>query len=98
MTFVSMELPAFDDESISDLAADDHDENLGALLDHIVENPKVAEPKFVAGQGIGSERLNCPAGTRWLISESGGDSVADDPLLPGRKVLELGLGVVAQDH
>jgi hypothetical protein len=45
-----MELLGFDDEGISDLAADDHAEDFGALRVHLVEDSKVTEPQFVLNQ------------------------------------------------
>jgi hypothetical protein len=53
-----MELLAFDDEGISDLATDDHDDDLGALFVHFIENAKVTEPQLVIGLRIGSKQLD----------------------------------------
>jgi hypothetical protein len=79
-----MELLAFDYECISGLAADDHDDDLGVLLIHIVKNSKIAEPKLVCCQGIGSKEFDGATRRSRLVSETRGNPVADDPLLPGR--------------
>jgi hypothetical protein len=78
-----MELLAFDDEGISDLATDDHDDDFSAHLVHFVEDSKITEPQLVISQRVGSKRLDGPTWGHRLIAETRSHPVADDPLLPG---------------
>jgi len=90
-----MKLPTFDDERIACLATHDCDDDLEVLLVDVVEDAEIAEPKLIAGQWVGPEQLDGFAGDCRLILETGGDAFADDPLLPGREVLQLSLGLLS---
>lgn len=98
ITFVCMELLAFDDEGISNHATDDHDDHIGALLVHVVEDSKVTEPQLVAGQGIRSKHLGRPTRECRLNTEPRRHPVGDDLPLPGWQLQELGFGVRTDYH
>jgi hypothetical protein len=90
-----MELLAFDDEGIADLAPDDYNRHFAAPRIHLVEDAKVTEPKLVLGKRVGAKRLDGPAERYRLIAEARGHPVADDPLLPDRQVQKLALGLLS---
>jgi hypothetical protein len=64
-----------------DLARDDH---LQVLLVNIVKDAEIAEPKFIAGQRIWTEKLDGLARARRLVHKPRSDPVADDPPLSYR--------------
>jgi hypothetical protein len=78
-----MELLAFDDQAISNLSTDDHDDDFGALRIHLVGDAKITESQLVVSQRIGSKLLDGTARGCRLIARPRHDAVAEDPLLPG---------------
>jgi hypothetical protein len=80
------------EERVAGLPADQHDDDLRALLIDVVEKPEIPEPEFKRGEGVGTEELDRLARLRRLLEESS-HSCLNNSLLSGREVTELGLRI-----
>jgi hypothetical protein len=76
-----MELLASHDQFVSNLAADDKQDNFGLVLLHIIQDTEVADTQFKFRQRIWSKPPDCFRRDRGLVEQSSRDRRLHDPLL-----------------
>jgi hypothetical protein len=89
---MAMELLAFDDQFVADLAADEEDDNL-VFID-IIQDPQVSDTQLEVRKWIGAEALDGFRGCRRLVQESGLDRSFQDPLFTHGQRPELPVRVL----
>jgi hypothetical protein len=80
---MAMELLAFHNQFVADLAPDNQDNNLVSF--HIVQGTQVSCPQLELGQRVGAQPFTRPGGRRGMLFEPGQDGRFQDSLVADRQ-------------
>jgi hypothetical protein len=89
---MAMELLAFHNQIVPDLASDDQDDDLVAL--DIIQRTQVSCTQLKVGEWVRPQALDCFRGGRRLVLKPGQDRCFQNPLITRRQGLQLPVRVL----